>query len=111
MPDQDSELLSAVREIRDLIRLMAEPVIAQRDEKLRISIKQIVGKSAVKAKAVHLMDGSRTQAQIRKSMKIDAADLSKLVKALRELDLVDVGDKPKINIPVPVNFFELKGEN
>ena len=56
MPNQDAELLDVVNEIRDLIRLMAEPAIAQRDEKRRIAIRQIVGKSAVKAKAIQLMD-------------------------------------------------------
>ena len=99
-----------VNEIRDLIRLMAEPAIAQRDEKRRIAIRQIVGKSAVKAKAIQLMDGSRTQAQVKQAMKIDAADLSKLVKALREADLIEFGDKPKITIPLPANFFETKDE-
>jgi hypothetical protein len=61
MSDSD-QLLSAVQEIRDLVRLMAEPAIAERDRKLRAELKQVVGKSVPKSKSVSFMDGSRTQA-------------------------------------------------
>ena len=62
--DVNSELLEAIQEIRDLVRLMAEPAIAERDKRLREELRNIAGKSAPKAKAVLLMNGSRTQKEI-----------------------------------------------
>lgn len=98
---EDSELL---REIRDLLRLIAEPALAERDRNLRALLIQIVGKSQRKADAVVIMDGTRSQADIRKDCGIDMGDLSRLVKALREAGLVGPDDKPKVIFPVPANF-------
>ncbi len=101
---EDTELL---REIRDLLRLLAEPALAERDKKLRASILHIVGKSKKKAEAVVLMDGTRSQAAIRKDCEIDMGDLSRLVKALREASLIGPDDKqPKTIFPIPANFIE-----
>ena len=100
---EDTELL---KEIRDLLRLMAEPAIAERDKKLRASLIQVVGKSQRKADAVILMDGTRSQSAIRKECGIDMGDLSRLVKALREASLIQGDDKPKAVVPVPTNFLE-----
>jgi hypothetical protein len=72
---EDNELL---REIRDLLRLIAEPELAKRDERFRASLRQIVGKSKRKAEAVALMDGSRSRATIQKECGIDVGDLSRL---------------------------------
>jgi hypothetical protein len=103
----DTELL---REIRDLLRLIAEPALAERDSKLRALLLQIVGKSKRKAGAVVLMDGMRSQAAIRKECGIDMGDLSRLVKALREGALIGADDKqPKTVFPIPVNFLETFG--
>ena len=41
MADIDTELLNAIYEIRDLIRLMAEPAIAERDKKLRAELRRL----------------------------------------------------------------------
>jgi hypothetical protein len=106
--EQPDQLLSAVLEIRELIRLMAEPAIAQRDEKPRAALRQIVGKSAVKSRVILLMDGSRTQSEIRQTVKIDAGDLSRLVKALRSAELLSNDEKPKLSIFLPPKFFEEK---
>ncbi len=57
--DEPSELLKAVCEIRDLVRLMAESAIAARDQKLRAELKRIVGKSTANWRSIFLMDGSR----------------------------------------------------
>jgi hypothetical protein len=106
----DTELL---REIRDLLRLIAEPAVAERDKKLRGLLLQAVGKSKRKADAVILMDGTRSQAAIRKECGIDMGDLSRLVKALREAALIGADDKqPKTVFPVPANFLDIfSGDN
>lgn len=106
MHDEQDALLEAVLEIRELIKLMAGPAMALRDEKLSKALKQIVGRSSVKEKAVLLMDGSRTQTDIRLAMKIDPSDLSKLVRALRESGLLHLSDKLKIMIPLANDFFK-----
>src|ERR1700677_2057038 len=99
---EDTELL---REIRDLLRLMAEPALAKRDERLRASLQQIVGKSKQKAEAVVLMDGTRSQAAIRGDCGMDVGNLSRLVKALREAGLIGPDDKHlKLVFPVPSNL-------
>jgi hypothetical protein len=109
MSDSD-ELLSAVQEIRDLVRLMAEPAIAERDRMLRAELKKIVGKSVPKSKSVSSMDGSRTQADIQRETKINQGDLSTLVKKLGASKLLSGdGKKPKLAIPIPANFFESDG--
>ncbi|MET3899445.1 DNA-binding MarR family transcriptional regulator [Devosia sp. UYZn731] len=107
---EDTELL---REIRDLLRLVAEPALAERDKKLRALLLQVVGASKLKAQAVLLMDGTRSQADIRKDLAIDKGALSRLVKALRETALIEPDDThPKTVFPVPANFLEaFSGDN
>jgi hypothetical protein len=102
---EDTELL---REIRDLLLVMAEPALAKRDERLREALKEIVGKSKAKANAVLLMDGSRSQTAIKTESGIDAGALSRSVKALRAANLIAKGDDkhPKLVITIPPNFFE-----
>jgi hypothetical protein len=98
-------------EIRDLLRLIAEPALARRDERLRASLQQIVGASKQKAKAVVLMDGMRSQAAIKKDCGIDFGDLSRLVKALRGAELIGPDDKhPKLVFPVPSNLPDTVGK-
>jgi len=104
----DAELL---REIRDLVRLMAEPALSKRDERLRTSLQQVIGKSRHKAEAVLLMDGTRSQTAIRKGCGIDDGNLSRLVKALREAELIGPDDKnPKLVFPVPANILDTMGK-
>lgn len=100
---EDTELL---REIRDLLLVMAEPELAKRDEKRRADLRTIVGKSKAKTKAVLLMDGSRSQSAIKRESGIDAGELSRFVKALREASLTEKQDNPKLVIRVQPNFFE-----
>ena len=105
--NEQSELLSAICEIRDLVRLMAEPAIAERDRKLRAELKRIVGKSATNSKSVLLMDGSRTQTDIHCETNINQGNLSTLVKKLAENKLLaGDGKKPKLAISIPSDFFE-----
>lgn len=105
---EDTDLL---REIRDLLLVMAEPALAKRDERLREALLEIVGNSKAKAKAVLLMDGSRAQAGIKKESGIDQGALSKCVKELRAAELISKDDDkhPKLVITIPPNFFENKG--
>lgn len=108
MPE-NTELL---QEIRGLLRLIAEPALAKRDERLRTSLQQVIGKSRQKAEAVVLMDGTRSQAAIRKGCGIDDGNLSRLVKALRAAELIGPDDKsPKLVFPVPSNFPDAVGKD
>lgn len=106
-----SENREILLEIRDLLRLMAEPALAKRDERLRTSLQQVIGKSRQKAEAVVLMDGTRSQAAIRKDCGIDVGNLSRLVKALRAAELIGSDDKhPKLVFPVPSNLPDTIGK-
>ena len=70
-------MLHVLAEMRDLLRLIAEPAIAQRDKKLRESLRDIAGSAAgMKAKAILLMDGTRTQKMITNECGIVAHPLS-----------------------------------
>src|SRR5579863_5780999 len=111
--DEQSELLKAVREIRDLIRLMAEPAIAERDRNFRAELIRLVGSSAAKGKSVLIMDGTLTQAEIRQKTNVNQGHLSTLVKQLKESKLLsdDDGKKPKLAISVPPNFFDAGGKD
>jgi hypothetical protein len=97
----------AILEMRDLLRLLAEPAIAERDQKRRDEIRKIVGTSGPKAESIFLMDGSRNQAAISKETGINNGHLSTLVKQLSESNLL-VGDPklPKLAIVLPSTFFE-----
>ena len=106
MDETSVEILSAIREIRDLIRLMAEPAIAERDRKLRGELRRVVGRSAGKQRSVLLMDGTRSQAEILREIQINQGDLSTLVKKLAAAKLLSGdGRRPKLAISVPVDFF------
>ena len=48
MQDSSENLLSVAIEIRELLRLLAEPAIAQRDETPRASVRGIAGKKESK---------------------------------------------------------------
>lgn len=102
--DDQTELL---REIRDLLRIIAEPAIAERDRKLRSELRRLVGKSVSKANSALLMDGSRTQAEILRETGVNQGDLSTLVKKLSAGKLLSGdGKKPRLAIPIPADFFE-----
>jgi DNA-binding MarR family transcriptional regulator len=102
--DEQTELL---REMRDLLRVMAEPALADRDKKLRSSLLEIVGKSEQKASVVLLMNGLRSQAELSKESGMDRGNVSRLVTALRAKDLIKADEKhPELVISIPPNFFE-----
>lgn len=100
--NEQTELL---REMVELLRLIAEPEIAKRDKKRRAALVEIVGKSKQKIKAVLLMDGVRTQSVIGKEAGMDAGNFSRFVKALRTAGLVADNDKsPKLLLLLPPGF-------
>jgi hypothetical protein len=103
--------IELLTEVRDLLRLLAEPAIAKRDEKQRGALTAIVGKSKTRINAVLLMDGSRTQAMIVKESKMDQGGLSRLVNALRTASLIAADEKhPKLTLALPPKFFDGIGE-
>jgi len=105
--DAQTELL---KKILDVVTLIAEPQIAQRDEKRRVALTAIVGKGAKTIKAASLMDGTRTQSVVCKDSGLDQGALSRLTKALRESSLLDPDSKdPKISIPLTTRFWEELG--
>lgn len=103
-----NEQTQLLREMRDLLLVIAEPGLAKRDEKPRQALREIVGRSKPKAKAVLLMDGSRTQTAIGNELAFDSGNLSRFIKALREAGLIgkDVDQNPKLGIMVSTSFFE-----
>ena len=111
MSDASEEMLHVLTEMRDLLRLIAEPAIAERDKKLRGALRGIAGNAAgKKAKSILLMDGTRTQAQIAKECGINQGDLSVLVKKLKASDLLGNDPKqPRLTISIPNRFFEQSG--
>ena len=113
MSINSNDVLEILSEMRDLLRLLAEPAIAERDKKMRVALRAIAGSSAgKKAKSIVLMDGVRTRQEIIAGSKIDASDLSALVKKLTAEKLL-VGDakQPRLAISIPSNFFDLGDGN
>jgi hypothetical protein len=108
MSEPSDHMLAVLEEMRDLLRVIAEPAIAERDKKLRDALRVIAGNGkGNKPKAVFLMDGKRTQAKIVDECGIHKGQLSELVKALREAGLL-TGDpkQPQLMISVPSSFFD-----
>ena len=107
-----SRELELLEEIRDLLQIIAEPQLAKRDAKLRSSLVDSVGGSEKKAKAVQLMDGSRSQSAVAKESGMDPGNLSRLVKSLVVAKLIE-GDekKPKLVLKVPPDLFQRNNEN
>jgi hypothetical protein len=108
MSDDSNELLASVRQICALLELLAEDKVAQRDARQRSALLQVVGKSVPKQKSVLLMDGTRTQADIRRATSVHQGDLSTMVRKLHKAKLLlDDIKKPKLVISIPPNFFEI----
>jgi DNA-binding MarR family transcriptional regulator len=101
---REQELLA---EIRDLLQVIAEPALAKRDARLRASLRSVVGGSAKRAKAVLLMDGTRTQSAIAKDAGMDQANVSRLVKVLAAEQLISSDARhPQLLLKVPGTFFD-----
>jgi len=102
-----SQKIELLAEIRDLLQVIAEPALAKRDAKLRSSLRAVVGSSRKKAKAVMMMDGTRSQAALVKHSGMDKGNLSRLVKELAAVQLISADEKhPRIMAKVPSTFFD-----
>lgn len=112
MNEPSDRMLTVIEEMRDLLRVIAEPAIAERDKKLRDILRSIAGNGkGNNPKAIFMMDGSRTQAKIVDECGIHKGQLSGLVKALRQSGLLKGDPKqPQLIISIPPNFFEDGGE-
>lgn len=107
MLENTSESLELLRKIYGLLELLAEEKIAQRDAKQRAVLRQLAGASVPKQKSILLMNGTRTQTEIRVETSVNQGHLSTLVGTLHKAGLLS-GDtkKPKLVISVSANFFE-----
>lgn len=107
MTDDSGEVLKTLRKIEQLLELLAEDKIAERDAKQRKSLREIVGASIPMQKSVLLMNGIRTQKEIRDATSAHQGNLSTLIGKLFTAKLLDGDTKaPKLVISVPPNFFE-----
>ncbi|MGA2797437.1 MAG: helix-turn-helix domain-containing protein [Thermoguttaceae bacterium] len=111
MSEDSTELIETIRKIHGLLELLAEDKIAQRDAKQRATLREIVGASTAKQKSILLMDGTRTQKEIRDETSVDQGNFSRMVGKMIKAKLL-VGDTktPKLNISIPPNFFETNAE-
>ena len=74
---------------------------------LRAALLEVIGSSKKKAEVVLLMNGSKSQADLHKESGMDRGNVSRLVTALREKQLIKADDKhPELVIAIPSNFFE-----
>lgn len=108
MSESSTEIL---QKIYELLELLAEDKIAQRDAKQRAVLREIVGASPTKQKSVLLMNGTRTQAEIRAISSVHKGNLSTMVGKLQKAKLL-VGDikQPRLVISIPQNFFEINDD-
>jgi hypothetical protein len=106
---KDTELLV---EIRDLLQVLAEPLLEKRHKKFRDGIRAVVGKKKSAKVAVLMMDGTRTQAAIAKESSMDASQLNRLVKELEKgaFCLME-GKHPKLATKLPADFFDENGDS
>lgn len=111
MNEGDAQILSTLSKIHGLLELLAEDKIAQRDAKQRTALLEIVGTSATMQKSIFLMDGKRTQKEIRTETSAHQGNLSTMVGKLHKAKLL-VGDTktPQLAITIPPNFFESNAE-
>lgn len=107
MSDYETEMLKEVKKISALLELLAEDKIAQRDAKQRTALLEIVGTSAAMQKSALLMDGTKTQKEIRAVTGAHQGNLSTMVGKLHQAKLL-LGDTktPHLVISVPPTFFE-----
>lgn len=92
MGDKDSDELHLLREIRDLLRPIADhyrPGFERRE-----AIRALIGSSATRRKAWRLFDGHLVQREIATRSGMDEGNMSRYVKALREAGAV-TGDPPQ----------------
>jgi hypothetical protein len=101
-----SEEVELLTEIRDLLQVIAEPVLAKIEAKRRSALQAVVGSSGKKANAVLLMDGRRSQSEIARDSAMDHGNLSRLVKGLAAAQLISADEKSsRLLVTIPPTFF------
>jgi hypothetical protein len=92
--DATTEMVGLLREIRDLLRPVADAYqdefdrrVAAREEERLNKIRALLS-TAKRKEAWKLADGSKTQREIAKAAGMDEGGASKYFKSLRELDAV-----------------------
>ena len=112
MAEDSAELIEIIRKIYGLLELLAEDKIAQRDAKQRTTLLEIVGTGAAKQKSIFLMDGTRTQREIRAVTSVNQGNLSAMIGRLQKAKLLTGDTKtPKLAISIPQTFFESNAES
>ena len=107
MPDSSAEITHLLREIRDLLSVIAGPQLAIRDQKARGEIVQIVGRSARRRKAILLMDGRRRRVDIQQSTGIDSGELSRFLTALKDAGVCnEENGTPRLLVHVDAGLFD-----
>jgi hypothetical protein len=111
MSEYESSMLCELKKISGLLELLAEDKIDQRDRKQRTALLGIVGGRVAMQKSVFLMNGSRTQKEIRTETGAHQGDLSTMVGKLCKAKLL-LGDTkmPHLAISIPSNFFDCNAE-
>jgi hypothetical protein len=110
MSDDSAGILGTLRKIHALLELLAEEKIAERDARQRQVLLEIAGSSVPLQKSIMLMDGSRSQKEIRTETLANQGNLSTLVGKLHAANLLTGDTKtPKLSISIPANFFDKNG--
>jgi predicted transcriptional regulator len=105
MNNIDEQILETLKDIRDLLRLSAQPTL----DAALAEIRRLVSTSDKKLTAVVLMDGTKSQSEIAKVSAYDKSDLSKLVKQLTDLGVLSSSSvNPKLLIPVTTQILRSK---
>jgi hypothetical protein len=89
MTDNSTAVLETLRKIYDLLELLAEDKIAERDAKQRQALREIVGSSVQMQKSVLLMNGTRSQKDIHTETSVHRGNLSTMVGKLRAAKLIE----------------------
>ncbi len=104
--DATEEMVSLLREIRDLLRPVADAYQDEFEgreadrEETRLNKIRVLLSSTVREEAWKLADGSRTQREIAKASGMDEGNTSKFFKSLRELGAVTEATNPKRTVEV-----------
>ena len=97
MSDEGETELQVLRDIRDLLRPIADHYQAGYD--LRQKVRALVSGSLARRKVWDLMDGALVQKELEKQSGMDQGNLSKYLKALRAVGAI-TGDPPKRAVEV-----------
>lgn len=103
----DPEVKQILLEIRDYLKVLAGPQLAERDREGRQKIVDLAGKSVKRRATILAVDGVRSRADIQKAVGIDQGDLSRFVSELKAASLlVEEGRIPRLAVTVDAGMFK-----